>query len=65
MKLIDRLLIKVGNYILKQEDEDIEQDGFIEALGLDLAKYKKKKGDNFLLALRDIVDDVWVDCEVS
>ncbi|MDU6855056.1 MAG: hypothetical protein E6370_11210 [Clostridiales bacterium] len=65
MKLIDRLLIKVDNYRLKQEDEDIPQDDFIEALGLDLAKYKKKKGDNFFLALRDIVDDVWANCEVS
>lgn len=56
MKRIDKLL-KLARK--RYEVEDLEPDGFIEALGLDPEAYKLGKRDNFLQALADTALADW------
>lgn len=65
MGKIDALLKRakvIKNVILL--DEEFENDGFIEALGLDSSNFKLRRGDAFIEALNCIIPNVWGECEV-
>lgn len=65
MGKIDVLLKKAK--ILKHVillDEEIENDGFIEALGLDFNNFKLRRGDAFIDALNCIIPSLWGEGEV-